>query len=428
MLGRIGALIVIALATGVALLSGSALLWFLIWLAGLTVGGSYMLVRHGLAGLEAGAWPDRRQASVGDGLSLTYTLRSTSRLPRPWLEVHSPSTLPVAIPGRVVALGPRTARTWAARVPLPERGQFRIEALVIRTGDPLGIFESVARVGPVADLLVYPAVEALPAWSLPSVDREGPASRTVAGLHQGAVASSVRPYTPGDGFNRIHWPSSARHGELQVKETDIEPSADVCLFLDLQAAVHVGTGPLSSLESAISVAAALSGHALTDGRGVAFEARGQQRLVLPVDRGPRQRHKLLGLLAVAQADGTTPFAEVLVEGVRRIRRGSVALLVTPSLDTAWVATLPALRRVGVTPIVCLIDPLAHTNVAADGGDDGSGIPSSARMLMPQRASELVQALVDAGARWHLVRPGEPLGAQLASARASGGSATSRVAA
>jgi uncharacterized protein (DUF58 family) len=394
-----------------ALVSGSALVYFLLYLALLTVGAAYLLARRGLAGLEAGSWLDRQHATAGDVLTVTYTLRSRSRLPKPWLEVYSPSTLPLSIPGRVIALTPRTERTWAARVQLPTRGQFRVDPLVVRTGDPFGLFESVASVGPGATLLVYPQVQPLPAWRLPSSDAEADSSRAVPGPHLTPVATSVRPYTPGDAFNRIHWRSSARHQELQVKEFEVEPSADLWVFLDLERAVHVGQGPTSSLESAVSVAAAVAGQALADGRGVGIEAVGVRRAVIASDRGIRQRHKILGLLAVAQAEGSTPMAELLLDGTGRIRRGMVVLVVTPSLDAAWVRPLAALRRSGITPLAVLLDPLAHVEAGRSTADQAP-LAESGRASTERQTRALLHALTEHDVRACVVRPGLSLGAQL----------------
>ncbi len=147
MLRKLGFLAVILVFVLLALLTGAVEIYFFLYLVLIVVGLAYLLARRGLDALEAGAWPDRQHATRGEMLTVTYTLRSSARLPKPWLESHSPSTLPVAIPGRVISLGPRVSRTWAARVPLTERGQYRIDPMVIRTGDPYGLFESVASVG-----------------------------------------------------------------------------------------------------------------------------------------------------------------------------------------------------------------------------------------------------------------------------------------
>ncbi len=403
MLRKLGFLAVILAFVVMALLTGAVEIYFFLYLVLIVVGLAYLLARRGLVALEAGAWLDRQHATRGEMLTVTYTLRSSARLPKPWLESHSPSTLPVAIPGRVISLGPRLSRTWSARVPLTERGQYRIDPMIIRTGDPYGLFESVASVGHGSALTVYPEVQPLPGWTLPAAAIEGASARAQHGPHLTPLVTSVRPYTPGDAFNRIHWRSSARHQELQVKEFDVEPSADLWLYLDLDSAVHVGNGDASTIETAVSAAAALAAQALGDARGVGMEASGLRRVVIATDRGARQQHRILSLLAVAQAEGETPLAEMLREGAGRMRRGTVAMVLTPSLDPAWVRPLAALRANGVAPIACIVDPEPP---------HGSTHERSSRELQA-----MLLRLAEHDVRSHVLRPGVPLGEQLLSARA-----------
>ncbi|MDQ3938610.1 MAG: DUF58 domain-containing protein, partial [Chloroflexota bacterium] len=208
-------LLVVAIGLPVAALStGAEFLFFLLYLGIGVTGGAYVLTRLGLSDLEAGYVLDRRHAEVGDTLRATYTVRNTSRLPKPWLEVHNPNSLPRPLPGRAVALGPRAERSWIARVPLTRRGHFRVEQLVIRTGDPFGFFESYASVGKSSTVIVYPRVEALPGWRLPPAQIEGSHAHPVRTAQTTPHAASIRPYAPGDAYNRIHWKSSARQAEL----------------------------------------------------------------------------------------------------------------------------------------------------------------------------------------------------------------------
>jgi uncharacterized protein (DUF58 family) len=420
-LRRLGFLFTIGLVFTVAAMTGRPEVFFFLYLSVISVGLAYLLARRGLSNLEAGSWLDRQHATAGDTLTVTYTLRSAARLPKPWLEVHSPSTLPVAIPGRVISLGSRTSRTWAARVPLTDRGQYRIDPMVVRTGDPFGLFESVASVGPGAGLLVYPEVQPLPAWSLPPAAIEGAAARAHQGPHLTPLATGIRPYTPGDAFNRIHWRSSARHQELQVKEYDVEPSADLWIFVDLDRSQHTGLGTSATIETTVSAAAALTVHALTDDRGVGMEAIGLRRAVITTDRGARQQHKILGLLAVAQAEGSTPLAEMLLEGSARMRRGTVALVVTPSLDRSWVAPLAALRTAGVAPIACVVEPLEHT-LASLSHTGAEPLSPSERGPMQQDLRALRHSLGEHDVRSFVIQPGVPLGEQLVASRSTVGMA------
>ena len=339
--------------------TGADFLFFLLYLGLLVVGGAYVVTRFGLADLEAGYALDKVHGQVGDTLRATYTIRNGGRLPKLWLEAYNPSTLPVPLPGRALALGPRAERAWAARVPLVARGHFRIDPLIIRTGDPFGLFEASATVGTGAAVTVYPRVEPLPRWRLPASTLEGTSSTPERTQQATPLVTSIRPYAPGDAYNRIHWKSSARQQELQVKEFDLEQTADLWIFLDLDRRVHIGEGEESTLEAAVRVAAALAAHALLENRAVGVTAAGHRLATLPADRGGRQHQKIMAMLAAVGADGSTPLVETLIAGLPRVRRGMTAVVVTPSLERTWVRPLSVLRARGVASFVCLLDRAAY---------------------------------------------------------------------
>ena len=136
-----------------------------------------------------------------------------------------------------------------------------------------------------------------------------------------------------------------------------------------------------------------------------MEAIGLRRAIIGTDRGARQQHKILGLLAVAQADGETPLAEMLIEGSVHVRRGTVALVVTPSLDHSWVAPLAALRNGGVSPIACVVDPPGSAEAPA-AGETARPDAQSIRAMLHMLAEHDVRGFV--------VRAGSPLGEQLVS--------------
>src|SRR5437870_13248733 len=80
-------------------------LFYLVSLSILVIGGSYVLTRLGLTDLEAGYAVSQLHGHVGEQLKITYTLRNASRVPKPWLEIHNPTSLPGGLPGRALSLG-----------------------------------------------------------------------------------------------------------------------------------------------------------------------------------------------------------------------------------------------------------------------------------------------------------------------------------
>ena len=418
MLRRLQLLLIGAVLVVAAFSTGWYYLFYLVYLAILVVGGSYVLTRLGLSDLEAGYAVNQLSGHVGDRLRVTYTLRNTSRVPKFWLEVHNPTSLPAGLPGRAISLGPRSERSWLVRTPLTRRGHFRVEPLQIRTGDPFGFFESSAAVGTGVTVVVYPRIEALPLWRLPAANVDGSHATPERTLQASPLATTVRPWAPGDAFNRIHWKSTARHGDIQVKEFDLEQTADAWIVLDLDRSGQIGRGDDSTVEVAVRAAASIADKAIQEKRAVGLTVNAHRLAQLPPDRGGRQHLKIMQLLAAVDGDGTSPLAEALVATVPRIRRGMTAVVITPSLERDWVKPIAALRSRGVGCAVVSFDVADFERFARDEELRLHGLPPETtdpvtEAARSQKVRALRHALSEFDVQVHTVRPAHPLGEALA---------------
>ena len=417
MIRRLEVLIVATILVVAAFSTGQPFLFYLLYLAILVVGGSYVLVRLGLTDLEAGYAVSQLHGHVGDRMRVTYTLRNGSRMPKLWLEIHNPTTLPGGLPGRAITLPGRSERSWLIRMPLTRRGHFRIEPLHIRTGDPFGFFEAAATVGQGVSVVVYPRLEPIPAWRLPSAILEGSHASPVRTLQTTPLATSVRPYAPGDSMNRIHWKTTARHGEIQVKEFDLEQTADAWIIVDLQRGIGGGRGDESTTEAAIRAAAAIADRAIAENRAVGMTVNASRTAFLPADRGGRQHQKIMQLLAAVEADGTSPLVETLVGSVGRLRRGMTAVVITSSLDPSWVRPLASLRARGVSCVAITLDAAAYDRAARESAAAVSGERITADPEAEEAGAKRARALRHALAEYELpsytITPGRPLGVILA---------------
>jgi len=412
-------LLAIATALVVAAFStGEPFLFYLVYLGILVVGGSYVVTRLGLSDLEAGYAVNQLHGHVGDRIRVTYTLRNTSRIPKPWLEIHNPSTLPGGLPGRALSVAGSTERSWLVRTPLTRRGHFRVEPLQVRTGDPFGLFEASASVGQGVTVVVYPRIEPIPLWRLPATNLEGAQSSPERTLQTTPLATSVRPYAPGDAMNRIHWKATARHGDLQVKEFELEQTADAWIVLDLERGVQAGRGDESTVEAGVRVAATIADKAVLENRAVGITTGGLRQAIVPADRGSRQHLKIMQLLAAVDGDGVTPLVETVVASARRIRRGMTVVIVTPSLDTSWVRPIGTLRTRGVGCVAILLDAGAYEHRDRDERARLAGRPAyvpdpESEEARARRVRALRHALAEFEVRTYVVGPDRPLGEVLA---------------
>jgi uncharacterized protein (DUF58 family) len=302
---------------------------------------------------------------VGEVLQAMYRVDNADVIGKPWVELWNESTLPVSLPGRVVGVPAHGTRQWLAKVTLTRRGSYRLGSLRVRTGDPFGLFRSEMIVGQPTSIVVFPEVIPLPHWRLPPspIDGTAPAPRRMEAATP--LVTGIRPYNHGDAINRIHWLSSARHGDLMVKEFDLEQAADLWIALDLDRSVHAGIGNDASVETAVTIAASIAMRTLGDNRSVAMTASARRIQVHQPDRGPRVEQKLLHLLANIQADGNHSLAEVLNATMSQLRRGMTLCIITGSTDRAWVRALASLRRRGVAAIAIVLDRASYIGVEPD---------------------------------------------------------------
>jgi uncharacterized protein (DUF58 family) len=281
--------------------------------------------------------------------------------------------------------------------------------MVVRTGDPFGFFEAAATVGRPTVVTVFPRVVPLPRWRLPHANLEGAHSAPERTLQTTPLATTVRPYAPGDSFNRIHWRSTARLGEIQVKEFDLEQTADVWLFVDLEETVQGGTGDISTVEESLRAAASIAHRAILENRAVGLTTSGHRLVSIPADRGPRQRQKIMQLLAAVEGDGRMPLAEVLLAGVPTLRRGMTAVVITSSAERHWVRALTGLRGRGVAAVVIAIDASSY---------EPANLPRRRGEALPQppedEAARMLRfALAEYDIKTYAVRAGNDLGTVLA---------------
>lgn len=346
------ALFIAAIASGVELLS------YLAYLI-LFVGGAMWIVsRQTLEGLSVRRQIGQAYAHLGDTIELRYELRNDHRLGKLWLEVFEESSWPEHLPGRVLSIAGQKERKWKVLVKALRRGRFEIGPIVVRSGDPFGLFATELRVDAPALILVYPKILPLQHWTLPGSLLEGGVLTGQRSLQATSMVMGIRDYRPGDAYNRIHWRSSARHRKLHVKEFELDKTSDLWIHLDLDRRWHRGEGESATIERAVTVVASVVAKALREHRSVGLVTSGPRPEVVQPDRGTKQLGKVMQLLAEVQVGGDVGLAETLIETTPRIRRGSSCLLVTPSLDRQWVRPAGTLRESAIaTQAVVVGSPL-----------------------------------------------------------------------
>jgi len=342
--------------TVIAISTGFWLTWRLIYVGLVGVPVAYVWSRLNLTGLEV--IPDRSTDRLQEGgrYDERITIRNRGWWPRIWLEVDDPSEMPGHEAKRVVTVPARGSATWRASSTIRRRGLYRVGPVTVTTGDPFGMFRHTRTFGRAQNVLVYPRAIELPRFSVPPANLPGEGRFRRRTHYVTPNAAGVRPYEFGDSFNRIHWGSTARTGELMVKLFELDPASDVWAILDLHRDVNVGSGDDSTEEYGVSIAASVARFFLSANRSVGFMSYGRGYDVVEPERGVQQYTRILESLAMARAWGDVPLGELVASEARRFGRHTTVIVITPSADEEWVAGLAALQARGVKVAAIVVEP------------------------------------------------------------------------
>ncbi len=221
-------------------LLGSLSIFFFMAATNTMAGWLYVLSGTGLALLAIAAiLPERllrqikihRQPiapiSVGDRLTVELVLENPTNQPRSLLQVQDILPYVLGSPASVAieSIPAHGSHTWVYFLPIQHRGVYRWQTVQLRTAAPLGLFwcrrEREAR----ATAIVYPTI--LPLTTCPLVDEIGRnqslqfnSDRRTQTATEG-ITRSLRPYRWGDPIRLVHWRTSARYGELRVRELEV---------------------------------------------------------------------------------------------------------------------------------------------------------------------------------------------------------------
>jgi len=358
----------------------------------LSIPVAYFWARANTRDLQVTVERPQDRLQEGQEFQERITVKNLSWLTKLWLEVEDPSDMPGYSARQVITLGPRESRTWRTSTLCRLRGLFSVGPVRITTGDPFGFFRYTNTYGRPQHVLVYPRATELPNFYVPPANLPGEGRFRRRTHYVTPNASGVREYEPGDSFNRIHWPTTARTNQLMVKLFELDPASDIWVVLDLDKSVQVGEGEEGTEEYAVRLAASIARFFLVANRSVGFISYGNRLFVENAERGAQHFTRILEALALSRAVGDVPLGTLITEEGKRFGRHTTVVVVTPSTSEDWVASLQFLAERGVKVAAVLLEPSTF------GGSEnalmvfGSLAASDVYTYLVRRSDDLITAL------------------------------------
>ena len=222
----------------------------------------------------------------------------------------------------------RTDDSLTGRYVLPRlpRGRYAFERTTAVIEDPFGLESSEVDLSTGGALLVYPRLAELERLFSEAGAHAAEGRRMLMRRPSGFDIHSVREYEEGESLRNVHWPSTARRGQLMVKELEDEPRDEVAVLLDAAAGVVAGEPPDSSFDMQVRAAGSILKAHARRGRRVALVVNGAGRKTVGVRDDEGDWRRALETLAAVQPDGRTPVATLLSEGTAAGRALDLAVV------------------------------------------------------------------------------------------------------
>jgi uncharacterized protein (DUF58 family) len=341
--------------------------------------------RHGLH-LDVVRTATPTRVAIDDRAVVTLRIRNVETSPSPVVMAEESMDYALGDRPRFVlpSLRPGDVQEVQYTVRSHTRGVHRLGPLGIKVRDPFGLTLRTAAVSGNAEIVVLPRVVPLPhGRSMGSgMGSEGSIPHMVA-LH-GEDDQTVREYRDGDDLRRIHWPATARTGDLMVRQEDRPAKRRAVVVLDTRAAGHAGSGRNSSLEWCVTTAASVTAHVVDAGYAVhLLTADARADTGIHHDETLAEALETLARVGLGSDDG---LRSVLHAANALTSQGGLVVYVGGPVGDDDARTLAALRQPGSAGAAMVVDPSAFGGRGSRSATGGATRAAAARAAVTRSAA------------------------------------------
>ncbi|MCK5843607.1 MAG: DUF58 domain-containing protein [Victivallales bacterium] len=311
--------------------------------------------------------PERARA--GTPIKITYKIRNLRRIPtwnlhldpvhqQNWLRLEEDIASLDSVPGGGEV-------EVSARLQVGRRGEYILKPPFASSGFPFGIIKWTCRGEKTQRVLVHPAYEPLTSLELPlnsRFQREG--ASLVSNVGESLEFNGCRDFRMGDNPKHIHWPTSARRGELIVREFREEYLCRIALVVDtfvpqrkktlLSPVTWDKEAPPDEFEAALSLTAALADHLARGDYIVDIFAAGPDIYHFQGGRSLAQLEQILDILSCLEPNRKEPLTKLEAAVMEEIAGIGSAVLLLLKWDDERAELVENIREYGVKLKIVLL--------------------------------------------------------------------------
>jgi uncharacterized protein (DUF58 family) len=321
-------------------------------LVGLVVTLPLFAMTANLSGIEVERYIDKTKIFSGDFLKVKVVVKNTSRRHFDFIEVHDqyPETWILAIGENFIAsrIEPNSSIAFSYIVQVRMRGSYYLGPTDVIMRDRLGLHYYKRTVRERTQMLVYPTWKDVRRLEAIGKQRQlglmfGAHRTKVVGM--GTDFAGFRDYVPGDAFRVIDWKSSARRGDLIVKQYEMEKNVQIICMVDSSGSMGNGYPENTKLEYAIRAAVLLThlGLERKDLVGTCIFSNMVHSYV-PPSLHPNHMYDVLEALARAEPSGWSDYEAAISYVTNQTKNRSFIIWLT-DLEESPAPLLNAMKKV-----------------------------------------------------------------------------------
>jgi len=294
-----------------------------------------------------------------DMLNVKMSIRNNRGLGAYFFEVLD--RFPAAPPGEeekslfVLNISGRETKKISYAANCYKRGLWKLGPIKVVSQDALGFFKMRNNLNVFSELLIYPnlfRVFSFPPLAKGSVSWMGVETAKISGdSHE---FFGIREYQRGDAISRMHWPSTARHNKLIVKQFERNAVQEATIVLDLKKGHDIGTGRETTLEYAVKIAGSVTKYLLNEGAFIQMIGYAKESTMIPFGKGESHMYKILEYLAKVKAEGTFSLSQTLEEASFVAPYGSTLIVIMLDNDIESLSSLVQFRVKGIKLILVVL--------------------------------------------------------------------------
>jgi uncharacterized protein (DUF58 family) len=243
------------------------------------------------------------------------------------------------------------------------RGRYGFEPVQLAIEDPFGLYRVELEAGEPQALLVYPRLVELERLFSDGGSHAQEGRRVLLRRPSGFDLHSVREYEQGESLRKVHWRSTARRGQLMVKELEDAPRDEVSVLLDGEAAAVAGQPPESTFDVQVRAAGSILRALVRRNRRCVLVVNSALREVQEVHTEAGDWRRALELLALAEPTASVPAAALIAPGAGPAGRALELVVVTSRITAALADGLVQRHLSHRSVSVVYVDPLSFAGAA-----------------------------------------------------------------